>query len=756
LPEVVFTGAGFGFLGYYVAGTGRVGATVEVFRDAGCAGSLTESVTVAADGTFYASGLPAGVGVNSYWATQSFAGITSPCSTVPATISRTPRTPSGLETDPVSPANNNAPIVSGRTNTRDVSVDVYTNADCSGAPAATTTSISDRTFAVAVEVGDDTTTSFSAKASKDGLTSSCSDPVTYEALPNLPVVVFRDTSAPRTNDRGSVSGTGRAGATVRLYAGSSCTGALKASVTVDVVGTFLATVSFSAGVNLVSATQSLAGVTSPCSSEPATISVTPARPTGLKTDPVSPANNNEPVVSGRVDWNVFVSVYATPNCSGAPAATTTSASGRTFAVTVEVADYTTTSFSAKASKDGLTSACSYPITYEELSTLPAVLFTGAFVSPSGVGSVQGVGHAGATVGLFTNSRCSGSVVRSLPVDFAGMFSGTVPISAGVNSFWASQSVGSMTSVCSSNPATLLLTPRTPYSLETSPMSPANDNEPYVSGRVEQGVTVALYMNEDCSGVPARTFGNTSNESFGSRIDVGDDTITSFSATASKEGFTSNCSSPITYEEDSTAPDRPRLIRTFPASRGDDSTPLVIGTAEPGAHIVFRTNRFDSSANPYGVTGEGIAGPDGLFKIEVQVPEGINMWFVATATDAAGNGSVTSDALDYYATPGLSIENVETVLEGNRSARLTVSLSARSERLATVEWRTESGSAYSQVDYWLGAGTLTFQPGETSKTITVNIKADSIVEGNESFSVVLSNPTNAWIDRSTGTVVIIER
>src|SRR5262249_49378162 len=49
-------------------------------------------------------------------------------------------------------------------------------------------------------------------------------------------------------------------------------------------------------------------------------------------------------------------------------------------------------------------------------------------------------------------------------------------------------------------------------------------------------------------------------------------------------------------------------------------------------------------------------------------------------------------------------------------------------------------AYAQGDYRAKSGKLTFAPGETSKTFTITILNDNKVEANETFGVILKNPT----------------
>ena len=50
-------------------------------------------------------------------------------------------------------------------------------------------------------------------------------------------------------------------------------------------------------------------------------------------------------------------------------------------------------------------------------------------------------------------------------------------------------------------------------------------------------------------------------------------------------------------------------------------------------------------------------------------------------------------------------------------------------------------------------TLTFAPGETSKTVDVNVVDDALIEANETFTVGLSNPTNATLGTAVGTGTI---
>jgi hypothetical protein len=89
----------------------------------------------------------------------------------------------------------------------------------------------------------------------------------------------------------------------------------------------------------------------------------------------------------------------------------------------------------------------------------------------------------------------------------------------------------------------------------------------------------------------------------------------------------------------------------------------------------------------------------------------------------------------------------------RNARLTVTLSAASTSVVTVNYATVDGTAVSPSDYTHVSGTLTFAPGQVTKYIDVAIRDDLLGSASEQFSVVLSSPTGATILDNTGDVVL---
>lgn len=130
----------------------------------------------------------------------------------------------------------------------------------------------------------------------------------------------------------------------------------------------------------------------------------------------------------------------------------------------------------------------------------------------------------------------------------------------------------------------------------------------------------------------------------------------------------------------------------------------------------------------------------------------------TGKTVTGGRLNVSAALDYNSTPtpSLSISDA-SVNEGNsgtQTATFTVTLSAASASPVTVNYATANGTASAGSDYVAGSGTLTFAPGETSKTIAVTVNGDSTFESNETYFVNLSSPSGATLNDSQGTGTIV--
>src|SRR5439155_970204 len=108
----------------------------------------------------------------------------------------------------------------------------------------------------------------------------------------------------------------------------------------------------------------------------------------------------------------------------------------------------------------------------------------------------------------------------------------------------------------------------------------------------------------------------------------------------------------------------------------------------------------------------------------------------------GLGTIVDDDPAPQVVPGSA--SITEGDSGTATLSLPVSLSATSGRTVTVDWRTLDRQAIGGQDFTTASGTLTFLPGERTKTIDITVLADSLDEADETFLVSLSNATNASI------------
>ena len=142
-------------------------------------------------------------------------------------------------------------------------------------------------------------------------------------------------------------------------------------------------------------------------------------------------------------------------------------------------------------------------------------------------------------------------------------------------------------------------------------------------------------------------------------------------------------------------------------------------------------------------------------------EGDNTFFVelsgvtgnAEIADSRGVGIITND--DPRREITISDAEVEEGDEGETTLEFTLSLDSAYVEDITVDYNLIENLAIPGEDYTDAEGTVTFAPGETEQTISVDILADSAAEGDETFFVQLDNPSNSATiedDRATGTII----
>lgn len=148
-----------------------------------------------------------------------------------------------------------------------------------------------------------------------------------------------------------------------------------------------------------------------------------------------------------------------------------------------------------------------------------------------------------------------------------------------------------------------------------------------------------------------------------------------------------------------------------------------------------------------VKGDRLAEPTETFSVNLIDPTN------AKIGDGQGIGTIVDDE------PRISIGDVSR-LEGKTGRTMqftfTATLSAAYDQPVTTSFRTADGTArMSDRDYIAKAGTITFNPGETSRTITIDVRGDRRREANETFYVDLfGNSSNSLFTRSRGIGTIL--
>lgn len=175
-----------------------------------------------------------------------------------------------------------------------------------------------------------------------------------------------------------------------------------------------------------------------------------------------------------------------------------------------------------------------------------------------------------------------------------------------------------------------------------------------------------------------------------------------------------------------------------------------GTATPGNDYSALTSTiyFESNQTRLNIEIE-IADdelPDGNKTVLLALSSPTGGARLGTRTNAVLN--ITDDE------KSLQFTNVTfTVIEGVRNAVIGVKRSGPTKGAITVQYATSDGTATAGSDYTSRTGTLSFSSGSTLKTITIPILNDTAAEGDETFTVTLSNPSDGVLLGENDTITV---
>ena len=221
-----------------------------------------------------------------------------------------------------------------------------------------------------------------------------------------------------------------------------------------------------------------------------------------------------------------------------------------------------------------------------------------------------------------------------------------------------------------------------------------------------------------------------------------------------------------------APEDPNNFQNFPVLTSvttGGGTTTVKGTLGGAANSTFRVELFANDADPAGGIAEGQqflgfvnattnAGGVANFTATLSGTLAAGRVVTATATDGIGNTSEFSAPKGVAGPLAVSINDVSTTegSSGTKDLTFTVTLSAASAGTVLVHYVTADGTAKAgDNDYTaIAGGTVKFNPGQTSQTVTVKVKGDTKVEADETFFVNLSAPIGATIADAQGKGTIL--
>jgi hypothetical protein len=182
--------------------------------------------------------------------------------------------------------------------------------------------------------------------------------------------------------------------------------------------------------------------------------------------------------------------------------------------------------------------------------------------------------------------------------------------------------------------------------------------------------------------------------------------------------------------------------SFKVTRSDNGRPFVRGkmTGDPSIAglVVQHTESFKG----------------GTARVSLVVPPSATGKTLRVAV-AIKDGSTKASRVATYriqGRPSVSVGDA-SVTEGNAGTTplsFPVTLSAASTQPVSVTYATADGTATAPSDYAAASGTVTFGPGETSKTISVGVVGDVAIEQDEALTVTISGAVGATVATGTAT------
>jgi hypothetical protein len=215
-----------------------------------------------------------------------------------------------------------------------------------------------------------------------------------------------------------------------------------------------------------------------------------------------------------------------------------------------------------------------------------------------------------------------------------------------------------------------------------------------------------------------------------------------------------------------APSSGNVTVTTAGSNFDTLLAVYTGTSVGGLTVALTPNntaaRNDDIPDVAGVhdTTSGVtfvATAGTLYKIAVDGYPQDNATGNIVLNWSAANCAQTTPLVQLSQSTNSVVEDaghvIITVTRTDSTGAATVNY-ATSDPAGLTNCNVINGIASSRCDYATSVGTLHFATGETSKTISIPVIDDNFSEGNESFTLTLSNPTGATLGSISSSTITI--
>ena len=302
-----------------------------------------------------------------------------------------------------------------------------------------------------------------------------------------------------------------------------------------------------------------------------------------------------------------------------------------------------------------------------------------------------------------------------------------------------------------------------------PANTAPTGLPAISGTWRVGETLTASIDEiaDADGLENATFAHqwVSNDGT-SDTDIEGATDSTYELVAADEG--KNIKVRVTFTDDGGTEETLVSEATDAVNMAPTGLPAISGTAQVGetltasADEIADADGLENATFAYqwlsnnGETDTDIEGATDSTYTLAAADAGRTIKVRVTFTDDGGTEeSLVSEPTDPVADPpsGLSVADAEATEEEDAALDFVVTLDPAATAAVTVDYATADGTATAGSDYTATSGTLTFQPGETSKTVSVPITDDAVDDGGETLTLTLSSASGADLGdaEATGTI-----